>query len=50
MRTEIVSVIDDETGAELWFVDRRTALGSLVASEMCSTRAQAEAYAATLDA
>lgn len=50
MTTEIISLIDDETGAELYFVDTRTTLGSLIASEMCHSRAQAEAYAATLDA
>lgn len=45
MTTTIIK-ITDETGADLFFVDTRTALGSLVASEMCNSLAEAEAYAA----
>jgi hypothetical protein len=45
MRLELVSMVD-ERGEPLWFVDRRTVLGSLVASEWFPTELAAREYMA----
>jgi hypothetical protein len=45
MRLELVTMID-ERGEAIWFVDRRTVLGSLVASEWFPTERAAREFLA----